>query len=62
MVEDGSYSETLGVLIAVGASIAGGIFLSGMASTLLYIVAAGILGLWVLRYIMEGAAETHSES
>ena len=58
MAQEGGYSETLGVLIIVGACFAGGVRTSETLSGILYAAGVGVLLLWIAKYILEGAAES----
>ena len=58
MAQEGGYSETLGVLIVVGACFAGGVLTLGTLSGILYAAGVGVLLLWIAKYILEGAAES----
>jgi hypothetical protein len=56
MGDEGSYSETAGILIIVGACFVTGSFVSGSLNLILYSAGVAVLILWVVRYILEGAA------
>lgn len=61
MAEDDSYFETLGILIVIVACFAAGVYLPGTAGIVLLAIGVLVLGLWIVRYMMEGAAEAYNE-
>lgn len=61
MDKAGSVGETLGVVTLSLSCFAMSFFITGILKYIASILGAGILGLWIVRYLLEGAANAYEK-